>query len=174
MMCQTADQPCEILLIEMSTTCRKLKEITSHLKPSEEILVNIHQLATNLVFLREQLDGILYTPDTLLKRPANIALAAGFGSVDLTTSGLQTQQPLAAKIERAVEAAAYRLEVQLPLRAEEAEQVGLRDAGAARDRIGRRAVQPVLGELLARRLEHRLAALFGGLSGGSRGHLHCK
>jgi hypothetical protein len=45
------------------------------------------------------------------------------------------------------------------LRPEEAEDVRLRDAGAAGDVLGRRSVEPALGELLERRLEDLLVPL---------------
>ena len=57
-----------------------------------------------------------------------------------------------------LEAAPDGRDEELALGAEEAEEVGLRDAGPAGDRVGRRAVQAGLGELGARGVEDLLAA----------------
>ena len=56
-------------------------------------------------------------------------------------------------------------QVELLLRPEEPEQVRLRDAGCAGDVLGRGAVEAFRSELRRRRVEHRDAALVGGLSG---------
>ena len=61
-------------------------------------------------------------------------------------------------------------QVELLLRPEEAEQVGLRDAGRAGDVLGRGAVQPLDGELVRRGVEDRGAALVCGLAAGRRPH----
>src|SRR5207342_3050463 len=53
-------------------------------------------------------------------------------------------------LERLPQAAAHALEVELLLRAEQAEEIRLGDTGLARDLVGRRAVKPVLAELLHR------------------------
>ena len=58
-------------------------------------------------------------------------------------------------------------EEELLLRVEQAEEVRLRDAGVAGDRVGRGAVQAVLGELAAGGIEHGGAAFVGGLSDGA-------
>ena len=52
------------------------------------------------------------------------------------------------RLERLVHAAGAAREEELLLRPEEAEDVRLRDAGAPRDVLGGRAVQPALGELV--------------------------
>src|SRR5438067_5458581 len=64
------------------------------------------------------------------------------------------------ELERLAQAAPDDLDVELLLRAEEAEEVRLRDAGPPRDRVGRRAVEPVLPELLERRSEDLLTPDF--------------
>src|SRR2546425_3474228 len=61
-------------------------------------------------------------------------------------------------------------DVQRLLGAEEAEEVRLRNACRGRDLVGRRAVQPPVGECRGGCLEHRLAALLGCLALGSRRH----
>ena len=63
-------------------------------------------------------------------------------------------------------------EEQLLLGAEEPEQVGLGDAGLARDRLGRGAVQAPDREVADRDLEDLLAALLGGLAGAGLGCRH--
>ena len=57
------------------------------------------------------------------------------------------------ELERLAEAAADRGLEELLLRPEEAEEVGLRDAGPPGDVLGGRAFEPALGELDQRRVE---------------------
>src|SRR5262249_48869364 len=57
------------------------------------------------------------------------------------------------------------------LRAEEPEEVGLRDPGRFGDVLGRGAVKPVAGKGPGGRRQHRLAAFLCGLSGGRRTHV---
>src|SRR4051812_21671958 len=64
------------------------------------------------------------------------------------------------ELERLAQAAPDDLDVELLLRAEEAEEVRLRDAGPPRDRVGRRSMEPVLSELLERPREDLLAPDF--------------
>ena len=65
------------------------------------------------------------------------------------------------RLERLAEAAGDGRLEELLLRAEEAEHVRLRDAGASRDLLGRRAVQAALGELVEGGVEDVRPA-FGG------------
>ena len=74
-----------------------------------------------------------------------LALEAGGGGVE--------------HLERPAQAALHRRHEQLLLRAEEAEDVGLRDPDRLRDRLGRAAVEPVLRELDERGLEDLVPAL---------------
>src|SRR5438094_3491695 len=64
------------------------------------------------------------------------------------------------ELERLAQAAPDDLDVELLLRAEEAEEVRLRDAGPPRDRVGRRAVEPVLPKFLERRYQDLLTPDF--------------
>ena len=64
-------------------------------------------------------------------------------------------------------------EEQLLLGAEQPEQVRLRDAGLARDRLGRGAVVAALGEVPQRDREDLLAALLGGLADGPMAMPRC-
>ena len=74
-------------------------------------------------------------------------------------------------LEHVAEAAPDGLEEELLLRAEEAEDVRLRDAGPAGDVLGGRAVQPADRELDPGRLDDLLAADLCALSGlGLRCH----
>ena len=61
-------------------------------------------------------------------------------------------------------------EVELLLRAEEPEEIGLRDAGGAGDVVRRGSVEPATGELDLRRIEDCLASLLRGLSLRRRRH----
>ena len=63
------------------------------------------------------------------------------------------------ELQGLAQAAPDDLEVELLLRAEEPEEIRLRDADSAGNRVGRRAVEPVLAELLERRDEDLLAPL---------------
>ena len=69
-----------------------------------------------------------------------------------------------------VDRAPRRREVELLLRAEEPEEVRLRDAGRPRDVLGRGAVQALDGELVRGGDQDGLAALVGGLAVGRRRH----
>src|SRR5206468_1119825 len=64
-------------------------------------------------------------------------------------------------LERPAQAALDRRHEELLLRAEEAEDVRLRDPGSPGDCLGRAAVEPMSGELDERRLEDLVAALRG-------------
>ena len=55
---------------------------------------------------------------------------------------------------------------ELALRAEQLEQVWLRDTDRAGDRVGRRPRVPALGELMERGDDDRVAAFVGRLAGG--------
>ena len=72
---------------------------------------------------------------------------------------------LAHRLERLGHAARGARQEELLLRAEEAEDVRLRDAGPLGDVLGGRAVEPARGELVAGGLEDLLAPLSGGASG---------
>src|SRR5205814_969635 len=74
------------------------------------------------------------------------------------------------ELERIDEAAADRCDEELLLRAEQAEEVGLREPDALGDALGRGAVEAVLAELRDRGFEHLVAALLRGLPLRCRNH----
>jgi hypothetical protein len=78
------------------------------------------------------------------------------------------------RVERAFETALDDREEQVLLRVEQAEQVGLRDPDASGDRVGGRAVQSTVRELLHRGAQDLLAALLGGEPGLRGGRRHAE
>ena len=84
-------------------------------------------------------------------------------------AALSLRRPLE-HLERLAEAAGDDGHEELLLRPEEPEHVGLRDAGAAGDVLGRGSVEAALGELRVRRVEDLLAARVLRLAFGRNDH----
>ncbi len=91
----------------------------------------------------------------------------------MASSASSPREPLGRPLEhleRLAEAAGDDGPEELLLRAEETEHVGLGDARAAGDVLGRRSVEPALGELVERRVEDLLAAFVLRLAFGRYDH----